>query len=465
MDRLSPLDAAFLELEDGDPNSTLSIASVAVLEGPAPAKDEFIDSITARLPRIPRYRKKVHRLPLDLDAPVWVDDDRFDARRHFHRVAVPVPGDENALCDLVALLMAERLDRDHPLWEFWVIEGLEGGRWAVLSKLHHCLADGISGTRLLRALFDTQVATAPEAAEAEDPGSIALLWGAMRKLAAIPFDETAALTRLVRSPGLAVRRIADAAKGMGALASALVPAARSSLSGPIGPDRRYELAHASLREIHEIGEVFDTTVNDVVLASITAAFRALLLRRGEEPRPDSVRTLVPVSVRRDFASVDNQISLMLPLLPVDIEDPADRLTEVHRRLAELKNSKEVETGAELTGAGLHVPFAPISWAIRLAAGLPQHNVVTVTTNVPGPREPLHLLGRAVIGLYPYVPIALRLRTGIAVLSYGDDVTFGVTLDFDSSPDSGFFSKAIERDLVALHNLARCAQIAGVPEGG
>lgn len=454
MDHLGPLDAAFLEIEDGDPNTSLSIASVAVLEGPPPPAEDFIGLIASRLPLIPRYRQKIHRVPFDLGPPVWVDDDRFDASRHVHRVAVPPHGDEDALCELVALLMAERLDRDHPLWEFWIIEGLSGGRWALLSKLHHCVADGVAGNRLLKILFAAPLRPSSPTEPVKDPGTAALVKDALRGLIVVPIDQLRSLVRLVLSPSRAAHKLADAAKGLAALATALIPAAPSSLSGPIGPDRRYEVAHASLRELHDICRAFGVTVNDVVLASVTSAFRDLLLRRGEKPLPGSVRTLVPVSVRGDRETVDNRVSLMLPLLPVDIPDPAGRLAAVHQRLAELKDSKEAEAGSALTGAADYAPFAPVSWAIRLAAGLPQHNVVTVTTNVPGPHEPLHLLGREVLDLYPYVPIALRLRTAVAVLSYRDKISFGVTLDFGSSPEPGFFAKAIEYDLSALARIAR-----------
>ncbi|WP_037305840.1 WS/DGAT/MGAT family O-acyltransferase [Amycolatopsis orientalis] len=454
MDHLSPLDAAFLEIEDGDPNASLSIGSVAVLEGPPPPYPDFVRSITARLPLNPRYRQKIHRVPLDLGPPAWVDDDRFDAARHFHRVAVPAPGGENELCDLVALLMAERLDRDHPLWEFWFIEGLPGGRWAVLSKLHHCVADGVIGNELLKVLFTNEPPGIAAAEAVPDPGTVNLLKDAARRLLAAPGEQLRSVVRLALSPARAVRGVADAVSGLTAFASALIPAARSSLSGPIGPDRRYEVAHASLDTVHEICRAFEVTVNDVALAAVTSAFRALLLRRGEKPVPDAMRALVPVSVRGDRDTVDNQVSLMLPLLPVDVPDPVGRLVAVHRRSAALKAGKEPEAGAALTGAAGFAPFAPVAWAVRLAAGIPQHNVVSVVTNVPGPRTPLQVLGREVVDLFPYVPVALRLRTGVAVLSYRDKLTFGITLDFGSAPDPGFLAEAIENDLSALAGIAR-----------
>lgn len=453
MDHLSPLDAAFLELEDGDSNASLSIASVAVLEGPPPSHADFVRSITARLPLIPRYRQKIHRVPLDLGPPVWVDDDRFDAARHFHRIAVPPPGGEKELCELVALLMGERLDRDHPLWEFWVMEGLSGGRWAVLSKLHHCVADGVTGNELLKVLFTDAPPHAASAEPVPDLGSLDLLKDAARRLLLTPVAQLRSVAGLVFSPARAVRGIADAVSGLTAFASALIPAARSSLSGPIGPDRRYEVAHTSLDDVHDVCRAFEVTVNDVALAAVSGAFRALLRRRGERPVPDAMRALVPISVRGDHGTVDNEVSLMLPLLPVDVPDPVGRLVAVHRRSAALKASKEAEAGAALTGVAASAPFAPIAWAVRLAAGLPQHNVVSVVTNVPGPRTPLRLLGREVTDLYPYVPVALRLRTGVAVFSYRDKLNFGITLDFASAPDTGFLAKAIENELSALARIA------------
>jgi WS/DGAT/MGAT family acyltransferase len=198
------------------------------------------------------------------------------------------------------------------------------------------------------------------------------------------------------------------------------------------------------------------TINDVVLAAISGALRTLLLERGEEPTPNAVRSLVPVSVRsRDQQHViDNQISMMLPLLPVDLSDPLARLTAVHDRLAELKGSKEAEAGAAMTELARHEPFPPISWGIRLAARLPQRNIVTVTTNVPGPRRPLYLLGHRMLEILPFVPIAVRLRTGIAILTYCDQVVFGITADYDSAPEVGLLATAIDQGLAELVDVAR-----------
>ncbi|MFD9890062.1 wax ester/triacylglycerol synthase family O-acyltransferase [Amycolatopsis sp. NPDC059027] len=451
MDRLSPLDAVFLELEDADPHVSLAIASVAVLDGPVPPHRELVDALTTRLPLMPRYRQKIRRLPFDLGAPIWVDDDRFDPAAHIHRVAVPAPGDQDALCELVALLMAERLDRARPLWEAWVVEGLADGRWAILSKIHHCLADGVSGATLLETLLTGSPRGVPVPSELPDSGVFPLLLDAVRDMARGPADLLWSLTGELRRPARFARRLADAARGLGALSEALVPAAASSLSGPLGTDRRYELAHARLSEVHAASSALGVTVNDVVLAAVAGAFRDLLRRRGERPRPGSLRTLVPVSARTgtEPAIVDNRISVMLPRLPVDLPSPAARLTAVHHRMSALKTSGETAGGIALTGLARLVPFAPLSFGMRAAARLPQRSVVAVATNVPGPRSPLSVLGRPLVDLYPYVPIALRVRTGVAVLTYCDRLTFGITTDLDSAPERGYLGKAVEHELAAL----------------
>ncbi|TNC19340.1 wax ester/triacylglycerol synthase family O-acyltransferase [Amycolatopsis alkalitolerans] len=455
MEPLSALDAAFLEIEDEDPSAALAIASVAVAEGPPPPQEEFVAAYSALLPSIPRYRQRVRHVPLDLGPPLWVDDADFDPRRHFQRVAAAAPGDEAALCELVGMIMSERLDRGRPLWECWVIEGLENDRWAVVSKLHHCLADGVSGVTLHDLFFhDAPPAPAPQPPAEPEPSLLALLGMSLRQqLATGPFGELRTVARGLADPRTFARWASDAARGLAALASALIPVTPSSLSGPIGRRRHYELAQADLPTVAGIAKAFDATVNDVVLAAISGALREVLLDRGEEPAADSVRALVPVNVRSGPSALDNQVSLMLPLLPVDVADPALRLVSVHRRLAGLKDRKEAEAGAAVTTAAGHGPFAPVAWAIRAAAKLPQRNIVTVTTNVPGPRHKLSMLGREIVALHPYVPIALRLRTGVAILTYQDKLSFGITTDADSAPKTRLLAETIEHELAALAGAA------------
>jgi len=453
MDRLSPLDAAFLEIEDEDPHASLAIASVSVVDGPAPGQEEFVAAVTARVADIPRYRQKIRTVPFDLGPPVWVDDPAFDPAAHFGRIALPPPHDETALCDLVALLMRERLERDRPLWEFWVVEGLPDGRWAILSKVHHALADGLSASRLQTIFFGDEPPAHTGEAGAPDPGAVKMLLGAVGELARNPWEQLGVLGRQLLHPNRLAHRVSDAARGLSAMASALLPAAPTTLTGPLGRDRRYSIASAGLAEVKAVAAAFGVTVNDVLLAAIAGGFRELLELRGETPAADSVRSLVPVSVRTG-STVDNEVSLLLPLLPVELADPVQRLVRVHERLDSLKAGKEADAGALLTASAAHEPFAPVAWAIRAAAHLPQRNVVTVTTNVPGPGKQLSVLGRKIVAMYPYVPIALRVRTGVAMLSYAGRLSFGITTDADSVPEAGIIAKAIEREVQALRDAAR-----------
>jgi diacylglycerol O-acyltransferase len=450
MNRLSPLDTAFLDAEDADPHVNMAIASVAVMEGPPPSHAEFTSGIGTAIAAIPRSRQKVRRVPWDLGLPVWVDDPHFDLGYHLRRTALPAPGDDAALDALIARIMTQRLDRERPLWESWVIEGLAGDRWAALTKVHHCVADGVSGAQLLGMIFGASTAASgetPDLTPESGPGTAKLLAGALAGLVRYPIEQINLLTSALRSPA----RIASAIKGFAELAGVLRPATSSSLTGPIGRARRYSVARVSLPAVQEIAKARGVTVNDVVLAAISGALRTLLLHRGERPDAHAVRTLVPVSVRAasDANILDNRVSLLLPFLPVDIEDPVDALTVVHERLRAAKASNEAEAGASLTELAAHEPFGPLSAAIRLAARLPQRSIITVTTNVPGPREPLYVLGRKMIELLPYVPIAVRLRIGVAILSYCDNLTFGLTGDYDSAPDLELLAEAIEKGIEEL----------------
>lgn len=468
MEHLSPLDASFLDLEDEDAHASLAIASVAIVSGPPPSQAEFVEHLRGRLPLIPRYRQKVRELPLDLGHPVWVDDPAFDLAFHVRRTALPAPGDDAALCRLVSRLMSQRLDRERPLWECWVVEGLADGRWAVLSKVHHCLADGISGNDLYRVMFDESPTPRPAVDDpwqpAPEPSSLRLVAGAVGELVRSPMEQVRLLADGLRRPGVALRQLTDTARGLVALAGALVPVSKSPLAGPIGQQRQYGVTRAALGDVVGVAKAFHVTVNDVVLAAVSGAFRRLLADGGQEPGADAVRALVPVSVRPkdDEIQLGNRISLMLPLLPVAEPDPVARLREVHRRLTILKVSKEAEAGAAMTTLAAHEPYAPIAWGIRVAARLPHRNIVTVTTNVPGFRRPLYVLGRRIVEILPYVPIAVRLRTGIAVLTYDSRLAIGVTSDLRHGPGAQSLADAVGEAIAELAAAARLIAPAGPP---
>ena len=460
MDRLNPLDATFVDAEDADPHVSMAIASIAVFEGPAPSQEEFIAHLAGRLPRVPRYRHKLRTVPFRLGRPVWVEDPDFDLRYHVRRTALPAPGGDRQLAELMARVMSQRLDRDHPLWEYWVTEGLSGGRWALISKVHHCMVNGVSGTDLYRVIFDFSAEPSPPAIDdrtpaSAEPSAIELAARAALDAVALPAREAAALRGAMADPVAAVRQAAEAARAVAKLAPAIRPATGSSLSGHIGRQRRYTWARASLDDVKTIKRELGGTVNNVVLAAISSGFRALLLARGEEPGPHMVRSLVPVSVRAPGEEnvYDNQVSAILADLPVHVADPVERLAAVRAELVALKASNEAMVGEALASLGRFTPFPFASWWVRRAFGLPQREIVTVTTNVPGPRQPLYGMGRRLLEIIPYVPIATTLRTGISIFTYCDNVTFGITGDFAANPDLSVLAHGIEDGIAELKKAA------------
>lgn len=437
MDRMSPLDAAFLDAEDEESNTNMAIASFAVFDGPVPTQSEFEAALASRLPLIPRYRQVVRRPPLDLAAPLWVDDPDFDLSFHVRRTAVPAPGGDAEVFRLIARVMSQRLERSRPLWENWVVEGLEDGRWGLISKVHHCMVDGVSGTQLYHLLLstspdDVQIQPVPDDWSPGDPPStLQLVVDAVGDLVAVPFRQSASVVRMLRQPERFTARATVAARGLTALAGGLVPVPRGSIMGSVRSDRAYAARRVALHDVKTVSHHFGVTVNDVALAACTAGFRRLLLDHGDRCTPTSVRTLVPVSVRApgEEGIFENRVSCILAALPVHLDDPVERLHAVHEHLAHLKALHEAEAGELVTEVAEREPFPLVSSVIRAMFRLPQRSIATVTTNVPGPREPLYLLGRRMEGLLPYVPIAAGLRFGVAIISYCDEIAFGVTSDF------------------------------------
>jgi len=448
VDYLSPLDASFLDIEDEDPHASLAISSVAVLDGPAPSQAEFAEAIRGRLALVPRYRQKVRRVPFNLGCPLWVDDPDFDLDFHLRRTALTAPGDDAALERLIGRVMSQRLDRDRPLWEDWLIEGLSGGRWALLSKVHHCMLDGVTGNELYRLICDT-------GPEPRDPvpddwrpepatNDLDLTLDALGRLARMPFEQARRLAAAIGDPDRTTSLLGQVARGATALAEAFLPAPPTSLAGPLSRARRYAVARTPLAGIKAVAARHEVTVNDVYLAAVAGAFRRTLLARGEEPEPGAIRTLVPVNVRHEDARhvFDNRIASLLLDLPIEIEDPAGRLRAVHERITELRERREVEAGVALLELAGQEPYAVVSFVIRTALSLPNRGIATVTTNVPGPPVPLYILGRPIREILPYVPIAERMRVGVAVLTYCGQAAFGVTTDFSAVPEAAEFAAAV-----------------------
>ena len=455
VDRMSPLDATFLHVEDAVTH--MHIGSVLMFEGPAPAYDELLAAVVGKLPLLPRYRQVVRFVPLQLGRPVWADDEHFNVEYHVRHTALPPPGGEVELRRLVGRVMSQQLDRSKPLWERWMVEGLDEGRWAVLSKTHHCMVDGVSGTELVTVLLDMTPDTAPPAPEPWRPGappsSLGLAADALATLARSPYEQVRAARAATRVPRQAVAQLRELGRGVAAMSAVVRPGPVSSLNGPIGPHRRYAWASTTVDDIRQVRKAFGGTFNDVVLAAITAGFRQLLESRGEHI-DRVVRTLVPVSVRsRDSSGravgdgrYDNQVSAMIAELPVGIADPVDRLHAVSAQLADLKESRQALAGEALTSLSGFAPSMLLALGARIATKTAQRNVNTVTTNVPGPQLPLYLAGRRMLTAYPYVPLAAQCRIGVAIFSYDGEVNFGVTGDYDAVPDIDVLSRAIRQGM-------------------
>jgi WS/DGAT/MGAT family acyltransferase len=463
MDQLNPLDAQFVDAEDQDAQASFAIASIAIFEGPAPSYDEFLHAIEGRLPLVPLYRRKLRTVPFRLGPPVWVDDPNFDLRYHVRQTALPAPGGDAELRNLIARVMGQRLDRDYPLWEYWLIQGLSDGRWALISKIHHCMVDGVSGTDLYRVIFDLSPEPAPPVTEHRavpaEPSALRLAADASLDMVMRPIRETVALSSALSDPSAAAGQVATVMRAVSRLGGSAWPASGSSLSGPIGRQRRYAWARASLADVKTVKQQLGGTVNDVVLAAISSGFRALLLSRGERPEPHMIPSLVPVSVRAPGEEniYENRVSVIVANLPVHMADPVARLAAIRGELSELKASNEAAAGEALVTLGRFVPYPVASLAVRLAYRLPQREIVTVTTNVPGPRQPLYGLGRKLLEIIPYVPIATTLRTGVSIFTYCDQVTFGVTGDYATTADIDVLAHGIEDGISELLDAARPAR--------
>ena len=428
-ERLSVLDAGFLEAEDSDDHVSLAIGALAILEGPPPPMADLMKLIDERVRRIPRCTQVVKSHQWDWSAPEWVTDDAFNIEHHIRRTAVTSPGDEPALFGVVADLMERRLDRVRPLWECWVIDGVADGKWAMLTKIHHCIADGISAGSILTQMCDGENA---ETFATDIRGSKTAVQ--RRTGFAIPslnpLRWVAGSWHLSMSAARATYRVTA---GAAEIAAGIVSPAAPLLTGPVSDLRRYSAARVRLADLDTVRAQFEVTINDVALAAITDSYRMALLRRGRDPRRNSLRTLVPVSLRSadNLHDPDNRVSVMLPLLPVEEADPVQRLLTVHTRLMTAKSSGQRQAGGAVIAGTGYLPFALSAWAVRLLTKLPQRGVVTVATNVPGPRKRLRVMDREVVSLMPVPPIALSLRTGIAIMTYAEDLVFGLIGDFDA----------------------------------
>jgi diacylglycerol O-acyltransferase / wax synthase len=457
MDRLSVLDAEFLHVEDGVAH--MHIAGVATFEGPAPGFDELTAMISSKLHLIPRYRQRVRSVPLELGRPVWVDDPHFHLGYHVLHTALPAPGDHESLRRLMGRLMGQELDRERPLWEVWMVEGLSDDRWALICKVHHCMVDGISGVDLLAILLDVERRVElPEPqpwSPAPEPPAVAKVLDAWSGLAGDAVGLARQVPSAVRHPLGALRGMRDTGGGLVNLVEHLGVTTPCSLDGSIGPHRVWDCASVPIDVVREIRRTVEATLNDVVLAVLAGAYRDLLLSRGEDPDHVVLRTLVPVSVRAPDAHgvPDNRVSAILFELPVHLDDAVERVEHVHREMLRSKASHMSEAGEVVVRLGDLAPPMVVGTfmraATRLLSQVPQRSVNTVTTNVPGPQFPLYCLGREMLAYDPFVPLSHGVRVGTAILSYNGTLSFGVTGDYDTARDVDVLVRAIPDGFEAL----------------
>jgi diacylglycerol O-acyltransferase / wax synthase len=456
MDRMSPLDASFLHVEDGV--SHMHIGSVAIFEGPPPPYDAFRDTVAGKLPLVPRYRQKVRFVPLQLGRPAWVDDHYFNLGYHLRHTGLPSPGGDEQLRNLVGRLMAQRLDRSRPLWEMWMVEGLDFDHWAIVSKVHHCMVDGVSGTDLLAVVLDAEPEPPPPAPDAwepaTEPSDARVVIEALGDLVASPYEQFRALRATTRGWRQLRDRASDVGRGLASMAGVVRRTPESSLNGPIGPHRRWDWARTTLADVKTVRKTMGGTVNDVVLTVLTRGFRDLLLARGEAVDDRVVRTLVPVSVRtqEERGTYNNRVSGMIAELPVGIGDGTERLAAIRAQMEGLKESKQAVAGEVLTSLSGFAPAMLLALGARVVRNIPQRNVNTVTTNVPGPQFPLYLAGRPMLEAFPFVPIAGHVRVGVAIFSYNGMLNYGVTGDYDTAPDIGVLCRGVEDGMAELLKL-------------
>ena len=462
-ERLTALDNSFLLLEK--PNAYMHVASTLIFDaGPLRRPEGGIDvdavraATEAALPQIPRYRQKLKYIPLE-NHPVWVDDDRFNLDYHLRHTALPKPGSVAQLKALSARIMQQHLDRSRPLWEMWVVEGLEGDRFALISKVHHCMIDGVSGVDLL----NTQLRTSPERDVPElvpyfprpAPSGLELLRHELLRRAALPFGAVRDVRNFVREATDARREVAVRLRAVAeTLGTTLRRASDTPLNRPIGPHRRFDWLSMEVAEIKEVRKALGGSLNDVVLTVVTGAVRRFLERRGVNPRGLDFRVMAPVSVRGEDqrGRLGNRVSAWMLDLPVALPDPRQQLERIAARTRQLKESKQAVGAEVLTQAADWTPSTLLALGARNVTRLLPFNMVV--TNVPGPQVPMYLLGARMLEAYPHVPLIDRLGLGIALLSYDGHIFWGFNADYDVVPDLDEFVAGTRDALAELVRAAR-----------
>ena len=451
-DRLSPLDASFLFVEES--TTPMHVGGLMTFDDtPDFDPDRFVAQIGERLAAVPRYRQKIREVPVHLGLPVWVDDPGFELDYHVRRSALPAPGTDAQLRELVGRLMSRQLDRARPLWEIYLVEGLSDDRFAIVTKIHHAMVDGLSsidvGTVLLDVTPTPRESPPDDWHPAPEPSGLELAAGAVQEQLLRPQLMFGTAQRAL----LDVRSVVRTGGAMLAAArSASRPAPANPLNAPIGKQRRFGTSAGALDEYKAIRKAYGGTVNDVVLAVVTGALRRWMTTRGEPVRAaTAVRAMVPVSVRARSAGgrLGNQISAYFVDLPVGEPDPVARLKTVTAAMAGHKSSGQAIGASALIGlVGLATPTLH-SMSARLTSSMSSRVFNVVVTNVPGPQFPLYAMGARMRDMYPVVPLAKGQAVSIGITSYDGGIFYGLNADRDAMGDVDVLADAIGASLDEL----------------
>jgi len=460
--RLSALDASFLYMER--PNVHMHVAGLAVLDpstrpGGRLRIEDLVALIEQRIHLVPRFRQKVLVPPLATGRPVWVDDARFDIGFHVRRAALPAPGGKKELADFVQRVHSRPLDRTKPLWEMYLIEGLEDGHVAILSKSHHAMIDGLSGMDIATVMFDFS----PETPEVHPPGPWEpspepslrdLLVRSVAEQVAHPVRSLVdAAGRALSAPREAMDRARRTAAGIASLASQGT-AAPGPFNAEIGPNRRFAMAEVPVSDVKAVKNALGGTVNDVVLSSVAGALRSLLKERRDRVKDVSLRAMVPVSTRdpSQKMALGNEVSMFFVDLPVGERDPVRRLHAISRETERLKSSHAALAASAIMNTAQWAPPTLHGLAARLVARQRVANLVV--SNVPGPQVPLYLAGARMVVTYPVMPLGERIALSVAVTSLSGTMGFGFTGDWDAVPDIEVLANGLLDSVDELKKAAR-----------
>jgi len=471
-ERLSAQDNSFLIAEHE--NVPLHVSAVSIFElGDLVTADGGVDirklkrATEAQLHKIPRYRQKLAWVPIE-NRPVWVDDPHFNIDYHIRHAALPKPGGLEQLKQLAARITSHPLDRSRPMWEIWVVEGLEGDRFAMVSKIHHCMIDGAAGANVAQILFshskDYELEEPVPFIPRPKPGRDELLRDAVVRGVSLPLRALRGLFSVepgdLREMG---GELATRARALGDLAStAIHPSSSTPLNGPLGPHRRIDWLTLPLDDVRNLKHQLGCTINDLVLATVTGAVRQYLMLRGMDPAQVDFRVSAPVSIRAesDKAKLGNHVSTWIVPLPIGESKPQDWVEKIHEVTTALKESQQALAFEMIMSAAEYLPPSVFALAARSASG----PINMIVTNVPGPQFPLYLLGARLLELHPIVPLLDGLGLGIALFSYDGKLHVGLNAEYELVPDLGAFTALFAQSYLALLDAAPGgAKVAGEGE--